>query len=1436
MGDVMQGIESGDLEQSRKDAINNDAHQLPSGTVTFLFTDIEGSTQLLERLREQYAQLLAEHHQLLRDIFKSWKGYEIDTQGDSFFVAFSKAADAISCAINAQNSLHHYHWPHGEIVRVRMGLHTGEPIVAQTGYVGMDVHRAARIASVGYGGQVLLSQTTRDLIYTSLPPGTRLRDLGVHMLKNINFPQEIYQLEIPGLLNDFPPLMSLDKLEKEEEPPAPGKSPYMGLQYFDETDAEWFFGRQEITLRLIEAVSSHRFTAVIGASGSGKSSVVRAGLIPQMKSLAYPSWQVKVITPSTHPLESLAICLTKESESVTATSTLIDDMQNDHRSLHLYCQKNLLTNKATRILLIIDQFEELFTLCRSESERQAFVNNILYTANSRQGALTSLITLRADFYEYLAQYAELRELVSSQQIYIGLMNSSELRQAIEEPAKRGGWEFSPGLVELILSDLGVTENRQPEPGLLPLLSHALLETWKRRRGNLLNLKAYSEAGGVRGAIARTAETVFYRDLSPAQQAIAKGIFLRLTEFGEGTQDTRRRISISELIPPGPAVDTEQIREVLVKLADARLIITGESTVEVAHEALIREWPTLRDWLSANREGLRIHRHLTEATQEWELMENDPGALYRGTRLSQAMDWAMANPRSLNAGEQSFLEASRQAAEREQQEQENQRLRELETAKKFAEIEHQRAEAQIFFTKRLKLRAWLLAGAMIVALLLAGAAITFGIQAQQQTKMSRASEWTMASISNLTIDPQRSILLAMQAVKTSDTPESRNALHRAILSSRLRDNLMGHSDVVFGVAFHPDGTHFATASLDGTIKLWTLDELHQKINSTPVLTITNPVDRSVKTFSSGHMLEYSPNGNLLASISASHDISIWESGSGKKLQTLAAQSGILTCLAFSTDGQLLVAGGTDNLVHVWDVNTGEELQTLAHDALIMDVAFSPGGKYLATIENQNPDILIWEKTGLVQSVFSFSFRFNSKLDSPHRVIFSPDGKQVSSGMFSDTVFDFSAASPGADPVLLFHLNGHTNGTMGFEYSSDGANIVTASADGTIKIWDATTGQERFTLLANAGSPMSIDLAPNGKDLLSTYADGTIKLWDLSPSGTQEWLTIVPPDPGIINNLQFVRDRTIMRMTSPDGKYFAVTSGKDDPVHIYELSPSPGTEVRSIQTDPGRFAASTDQNFNRLVIYYVETNTIKVTDLASGDLIKTIQLDSIPVDFLARALSPDGSLLAIGCKGGTMVWDLASGIKLYTLEGTKQDMCVIEFSPDGTQVARTSQDGVIQIWDALQGNPLQQLAGSMDLPGFAFSPDGKQLLATRGKEAILYDLQTGLPILTLTGHTAPAAWPAFSSDGQIIGVGGSDGAIIYDAANGQELLRLPGYSVKFLPGNKHLLAGITDGNTIVIYGFYLDIDNLMLLAQTRLMRSWTTDECQNFLHMETCPQTP
>ena len=451
-----------------------------------------------------------------------------------------------------------------------------------------------------------------------------------------------------------------------DDAPAPGVPPFKGLQYFDTDDADLFFGREALTAKLIGRVREQRFLAVVGASGSGKSSLVRAGLVATMRGgdspLALPEsahWLTHIITPTAHPLEALAASLTRDSESVTATTTLMDDLASDPRSLHLAARRLLSRANAPHLLLVVDQFEELFTACKEPPEREAFVNNLLTAVSlspmetgegwgGGDGPTTVVLTLRADFYAHCDQYANLREALAQHQEFIGQMEDDELCRAIEAPAAHNGWTLEAGLVERLLQDVGA------EPGALPLLSHALLETWKRRHGRMLTLSGYQASGGVRGAIAQTAEAVF-GSFQPEQQIVARQIFTELTELGEGTQMTRRRAALDDLRQT--VSDDGSFDKVLRALVSARLVTAEQSGVEVAHEAVIREWPRLRRWLNEDREALRVRRRLADDAQTWAQHGRDASYLYTGARLATVREQLVAKRVPLGSLTQEFVAAA-----------------------------------------------------------------------------------------------------------------------------------------------------------------------------------------------------------------------------------------------------------------------------------------------------------------------------------------------------------------------------------------------------------------------------------------------------------------------------------------------------------------------------------------------------------------------------------------------------------------------------------------------------------------------------------------------------------------------------------------------------------------------------------------------------------
>ncbi|MEM7130412.1 MAG: SUMF1/EgtB/PvdO family nonheme iron enzyme [Chloroflexota bacterium] len=594
-----------------------------------------------------------------------------------------------------------------------------------------------------------------------------------------------------------------DTIVREENQQAPFK----GLLHFGMSDADIFFGREELTVELVKLIKEQSFLAVIGASGSGKSSVVRAGLASAIERGALPidgiqmpmnstNWPIHIITPTNRPLNELAASLTRNEKSVATTASLLNDLSNDPRSLHLYiCRLMEGRPSDESLLLIIDQFEELFTLCRNPSMRQSFVDNLLYAAGfplsseSNELEISSssaivILTLRADFYTHCAEFTLLRRALEKYQKYIGPMNRHELRQVIEKPVLQSGGNLEPGLVDLMLDDAS------QEPGALPLLSHALLETWKRRNSRTLTFAGYQASGRVQGAITKTAEST-YSVLTQAQQTIAKNIFLRLTQLGEGVQDTRRRVPLTELLSNSQAAsDTE---EVLQTLQNARLLTAvheskseedieketaqEEIYIDVAHEALIREWGTLREWLTDDREGLRIHRHLTESAQAWLVLAKDPGELYRGIRLSRALAWEIEHSNELNEFERDFLDNSRRERDKlieqenlRQTEREESRQRELKAAEEMV-------TNQDMYLRRLSIFA-------VITVILAGLALFFFIQArnravlaqQQLDRLQAGSILQVAREAKVNLKPEQAIEKFREAEQEADQASPPIDLH------------------------------------------------------------------------------------------------------------------------------------------------------------------------------------------------------------------------------------------------------------------------------------------------------------------------------------------------------------------------------------------------------------------------------------------------------------------------------------------------------------------------------------------------------------------------------------------------------------------------------------------------------------------------------------
>ena len=1124
-------------------------------------------------------------------------------------------------------------------------------------------------------------------------------------------------------------LLDLAQSARQEDAPAPGIPPYKGLLFFDEQDAELFFGRETLTGHLADRVSdllidsSSRLLTVVGASGSGKSSLVRAGLAVELK---HAGWDVRIFTPGANPLKTMESHLELNHDEVGSEQALI----------------------------LVDQFEEMFTLCHDEAARALFIEKLLRLAQDPSGKTTVVIALRADFYSHCALYPSLRQAVAAEQEYIGQMTTQELRCAIEEPAKRGGWEFEPGLVDFLLSEIGAHDTGEPEPGALPLLSHALLATWERRRGRTFTLEGYHASGGVRGAIAETAESVFNDKWNQTQQEIARDVFLRLTELGEGTEDTRRRVSLNELVRP--SAETTQLRGVLNTLAEARLITLNEDSAEVAHEALIREWARLHEWLTQDREGLLLHRHLTEAAHEWETRGRDPAELYRGARLAQVREWALTNEDRMNATEQAFLSASIEREEHDALEREAQRQRELDAAKKLAETQSRSA-------KELRQRAIYLFSALVLAII---AALTAGIFVNRNAdNFTRAEAQRLAAeAGSLTLsaaDPQLVALLSLRSINTQYTIEGDAALIGAAALPLPHKIFTGHDRGVYSVAFSPDGKYILTGSYDGIVRLidpqndlelhqfvgneeqrgvravfsldgrsifagsnegtiWSWDlksgnvNYHLSTDDAPIDIKVSPDGKQLLTGSfegnpllldaqtgaeichfSGHTepvwgVTFSPDSKYVATASLDRTARLWAAESCELLRTFDTVDG-LASVDFSPDGKFLATAGWDGPARLWDVETGQVLrQFIGHSCYwLSSVRFSPDGKYLLT-GSCDRTAKLWDvETGLALQTF------NGHTDDVLAVAFSPDGQYIlTAGDKTAWLWDLQHVY-GERPQFL----GHTDSMWAVAISPDSRQLVTGGAGQSTRLWDARTGQEFHTFAPNDVN--SVVFSSNGQSLLTGDLHGSAWLWDI-PTG--QMMQRFDHDPS--------GERGVFGVAfSPDGKY-ALTSGEDGYAKRWDM------ETSKLLTTFGNGGAS----------------------------------------FYGIAYSPNGdSVLTGGWDGVMHLYDIQTGKELRQFTANTDSIYGVAFSPDGSRALSAGNGKQAILWDIQTGQELLRLTGhTAYLYSVAFSPDGKLgLTGSADNTARLWDLETGLELRRFTGHNGPVEWAVFSSDGKSIITASDDG---------------------------------------------------------------------------------
>lgn len=1193
--------------------------------------------------------------------------------------------------------------------------------------------------------------------------------------------------------------------------------PYRGLEPFTEAQAEFFFGRKALIADLENQLKRYpRFLAVVGPSGSGKSSLVRAGLLAPLRRVK----QVKLLAfrPDSNPFASLATISLKTSDT--------GDLRAPIRCL-LKADSN-----TRRVIFFADQFEELFTLC-PEGIRQGFVDNLLTLLESDL-PVTVIFTLRADFYGHLLRYSGLIDWLKDGQVNIPPMGPKELRAAVEGPARRVGLCFEEGLVEAITAEAARIDHS------LPLLQSALTQLWQDRVDGLLTHAAYQQIGQVTGAIGRWAEDT-YSPLNAKEKRLVQHIFTRLVYYGEAEgADTRQRRMLAELVPRPE--EQEIIHRLVNHLADARLLVTdgdltGTGTAEIIHDALLWEWKRLRRWRTEQREFYLWRQRLDERYKEWEDKKQDEGALLRGATLTEAEKWLAEQGNHLSLPKQDFIQRSVDLREREEQEEEEQRQRELRAAqylaksqRRRAEAERRRAEEQTQAASKLRRRAFYLGAALLIAILALISTLFFANEAQKaaeaeviarqtaeaERNVSRSRELAALAISNLTIDPELSILLAMEAVTPTYTTEAEDALRRAIQASRAELTLAGHKTAVNSVAYSPNGMRLATAGDDGVVRVW------DTVSGQVVLTWSGH-------FSPVRSITFNQNGALLATGSDDQMAKLWDTGSGRPVLTLTGHTGPINSLAFSPDGKRLATASGDHTAKVWNITADpdqESLPLVGHTGEVNGVAFSPDGTRVATVSS-DMQARVWDATtgevlliltGHTQRIngVAFSPCLNSKTPTDMCDVYLATGSRDKTVKIWDVQSgDQSLLSTFVDPSTVYSVI----------FSPDGKHLATASADRTAKVWDVTTG-ERLLTLAGHREPVyevAFSFVDQGLHLATASTDKTAKVWNLGNdketlSGHTSWA----------NRVVF----------SPDDRYLVSTS-LDKTARVWDVASRQTVKILDSHDDVVA-AVAFNPSGTRLATTSFD-GTIKIWDTVSWTEVHTISVGDRVGDV---AYNHDGTrLAATSFDNQVRIWDTVSWEVLTLLD--LAEVYSVAFSPDGNLVVAGGRDQA-KIWETESGRLIRTLpVQTGPIFQLAFNPAIEtQLVTTSGDgrtTAKVWDITTGELLYTLVGHTAQVNSLAFNRKGTRLATGSSDKTVkIWDVTVGpdQTPLTLPEHAgqvpgVAFSQNEKYLAASVEDG-TVRLH--ILDLDDLLAKAGERLTRGWRIEECQVYLHQEQCPPTP
>ena len=1089
------------------------------------------------------------------------------------------------------------------------------------------------------------------------------------------------------------------------------ESPYRGLMAFGNRDAPFFFGQDaaadEVLGRLRALASAPAlpdapaFLVVSGVSGAGKSSLLRAGVLPRIGEITPDgaSWPHLVLTPARSPLSELAAHAARRTGKDAAT--LRQALREDPAAFALAALEAAGTagdsGARGRLLVIVDQFEQVFTQCGDDRERRAFIAALHAAAAIGHGwpeipAAVVVLVVRADFEARCADYEELVGAVQGR-YFLPPMTRQQLRLAITEPARVAGSMVDDALVGKLVE----TVRAAPSPGaagataggtgVLPHLSHALDQAWRNRAGDRLTLNDFEGAGGIEGSIGASADRA-YALLTPAQREAARQVFLRLVATSTNGTDTGDRASVAELTEGKSPAGIADLQAVLEAFAAQRLLTLTADSVELSHEVLLTAWPLLRDvWLAATHADRIVRTQLHMAAADWDKHDRDPAYLYRGTQLDSVRQGAVcwsADPGHyppLASTDREFLHAANRAARR-------------------ASIQQRIGVATL---------------AVLLAASLAGAGIALlqARTARQQAAVAASGQLAVQSEAYGPADPVSAALLAVASWRIDrDNPAALESLLKAYAQPD-HATLDASNARVNDVAYSRNGKTLATAGNDGAVRLW--DTSTRTQIGAPITVPTSP----------GYGVNgvaFSPDGTTLATADSDGTVRLWDTSTRTQIGapiTVPTSPGYgVNGVAFSPDGTTLATADSDGTIRLWDTSTRTQIGAPITVASIgfsaFGVAFSPDGKTLATTGGDGT-VRLWDTSTRAQ--------IGAPIIVPGRVgygvlgvAFSPDGTTLATADGDGTarLWETSTRTQIGAPITV------PTSVDGVAFSRDGKTLATADSDGTVRLWDITFYSQIGAAITVPGSASGrvdrVAFSPDGKTLATADSDGTVRLWDTSTRTQIDAPTTVPGSASVgVEGVAF----------SPDGKTLA-TAGGDGTVRLWDTSTR--AQIDAPITVPGSASVGVEgvafSRDGKTLATADSDGTVRLWDTSTRAQIGgpiTVP-GSASYGVLGVAFSPDGKTLATADSDGTVrLWDTSTRAQIggpITVPGSASyGVLGVAFSPDGKTLATADSDGTVRLWDT---STRAQIGGPITVPGsasygvlgVAFSPDGKTLATADG----------------------------------------------------------------------------------------------------------------------------